>query len=165
MHSTGDKRIQSPTLTSLSYPLQGNIGIATGASQTTQGSGNYTGGNGGVGPGLSYQNGFSSGNPLTIYGTGGINDPLLSFGTNASNESVLTIKGSGTFSGDISAASGTFAGNVITSGSISASNGLFSVNNGLLTAQSGTIGGWTITGSLLHRFCIVTGKQIGRAHV
>jgi hypothetical protein len=84
-----------------------------------------------------------SGDPLTIYGTGGVNDPLLSFGTNAQSESVLTIKGNGTFSGALSAATGSFAGN------ITASNGLFSVNNGVLTAQSGTIGGWTITGSSL----------------
>jgi hypothetical protein len=56
----------------------------------------------------------------------------------------LTIKGSGSFTGSITGASGTFSGN------LSASNGLFAVNNGTLTAQSGTIGGWTITGSLLH---------------
>jgi hypothetical protein len=86
----------------------------------------------------------ASGNPIAIYGTGGVNDPLLTFGTNAQNQSVLTIKGSGTFSGDISAASGTFTGN------LSASAGTFSVNNGVLNAQSGIIGGWTITGSLLH---------------
>jgi hypothetical protein len=86
----------------------------------------------------------ASGNPIAIYGTGGISDPLLTFGTNAQNQSVLTIKGSGTFSGDISAASGTFEGN------LSASSGTFSVNNGILNAQSGIIGGWTITGSLLH---------------
>ena len=84
-----------------------------------------------------------TGDPLTIYGTGGTSDPLLSFGTNAQSQSVLTIKGNGTFSGDISAASGTFTGN------LSASAGTFSVNNGVLTAQSGTIGGWTITGSSL----------------
>ena len=84
-----------------------------------------------------------TGDPLTIYGTGGINDSILSFGTNAENESVLTIKGNGTFSGALSAASGTFAGN------ITASAGTFSVNNGVLTAQSGTIGGWTINGAIL----------------
>lgn len=93
-----------------------------------------------------------TGDPLTIYGTGGTSDPLLSFGTNAQNQSVLTIKGNGTFSGDISAASGTFTGN------LSASAGTFSVNNGILTAQSGTIGGWTITGSLLHSSTVSGGK-------
>jgi len=50
----------------------------------------------------------------------------------------LSITGGGSFTGDISGASGTFSGN------LSASNGLFSVNNGILTAQSGTIGGWDI---------------------
>jgi len=93
-----------------------------------------------------------TGDPLTIYGTGGTSDPLLSFGTNNQNQSVLTIKGNGTFSGDISAASGTFTGNITSSG------GLFSVNNGVLTAQSGTIGGWTITGSLLHSSTVSGGK-------
>ena len=50
----------------------------------------------------------------------------------------LSITGGGSFTGDISGASGTFAGN------LSASSGLFSVSNGILTAQSGTIGGWAI---------------------
>ena len=94
----------------------------------------------------------SSGNPLTIYGTGGASDPLLSFGTNSANESVLTIKGNGTFSGSLSAASGTFTGN------ITASAGTFSVNNGVLTAQSGTIGGWAITGSILESSSISTNR-------
>ena len=85
--------------------------------------------------------------PFIIYGTDGTTK-LLEYSTSGTT-GTLAIKGSGTFSGDISAASGTFTGNVTTSGNISASNGLFSVNNGLLTAQSGTIGGWTITGSLL----------------
>jgi hypothetical protein len=93
-----------------------------------------------------------TGDPLTIYGTGGTSDPLLSFGTNAQNESVLTIKGNGTFSGALSAATGSFAGN------ITASNGLFSVNNGVLTAQSGTIGGWNITGSVLESSAISSNK-------
>jgi len=55
----------------------------------------------------------------------------------------LSITGGGSFTGDISGASGTFAGN------LTASNGLFSVNNGILTAQSGTIGGWDINGTQL----------------
>ena len=54
----------------------------------------------------------------------------------------LSITGGGTFTGALSGASGTFTGN------ITASAGTFSVNNGVLTAQSGTIGGWTITGSV-----------------
>ena len=55
----------------------------------------------------------------------------------------LSITGGGSFTGDISGASGTFAGN------LSASNGLFTVNNGILTAQSGTIGGWKINSTQL----------------
>ena len=55
----------------------------------------------------------------------------------------LSITGGGTFTGALSGASGTFTGN------ITASAGTFSVNNGVLTATSGTIGGWTITGSVL----------------
>jgi hypothetical protein len=54
--------------------------------------------------------------------------------------------------------SGTFTGNVITSGNISASNGNFTVNNGVLTALDGTIGGWAITGSLLHSSTVSGGK-------
>jgi hypothetical protein len=94
--------------------------------------------------------------PFIIYGTDGTTK-LLEFLTSGTT-GTLAIKGSGTFSGDISAASGTFTGNVTTSGNISASNGLFSVNNGLLTAQSGTIGGWTITGSVLESAVVSTNK-------
>jgi hypothetical protein len=85
--------------------------------------------------------------PFIIYGTDGTTK-LLEFLTSGTT-GTLAIKGSGTFSGDISAASGTFTGNVTTSGNISASNGLFSVNNGILTALSGTIGGWTINSTQL----------------
>jgi hypothetical protein len=94
--------------------------------------------------------------PFIIYGTDGTTK-LLEFLTSGTT-GTLAIKGSGTFSGDISAASGTFTGNVTTSGNISASNGLFSVNNGLLTAQSGTIGGWTITGSVLESAVVSNNK-------
>jgi hypothetical protein len=94
--------------------------------------------------------------PLIIYGTDGTTK-LLEYVTSGTTGS-LAIKGSGTFSGDISAAGGTFTGNVTTSGNISASNGLFTVNNGLLTAQSGTIGGWTITGSVLESAVVSTNK-------
>lgn len=55
----------------------------------------------------------------------------------------LTINGSGTFSGDISGASGTFTG-PLTIGSN------FSVTStGVLSAASGTIGGWTINSTQL----------------
>lgn len=39
----------------------------------------------------------SSGSPFTIFGTGGAQDPLLSFDTNNQGQSVLKIKGSGSF--------------------------------------------------------------------
>lgn len=84
-----------------------------------------------------------SGDPLTIYGTGGTSDPLLSFSTNGSNQSVLTIKGNGTFTGNISGASGTF------SGDLSSSNGQFSVTSGIMSALAGNIGGWQINSSVL----------------
>jgi hypothetical protein len=63
----------------------------------------------------------------------------------------LSINGGGTFSGSLSAASGTFGGN------ITASNGLFSVSNGVLTAQSGTIGGWNINETQLRSSGAITG--------
>lgn len=88
--------------------------------------------------------------PFIIYGTDGTTKLLeyLASGT----EGTLSIKGSGTFSGALSAATGSFAGN------ITASNGLFSVNNGILTAQSGTIGGWTITASVLESAVVSNNK-------
>jgi len=87
--------------------------------------------------------------PFAIYGTGG----TKIFDYNSTSDK-LTIVGDGTFSGNLSAAGGTFSGNIsgasgTFTGNLSASNGLFSVNNGVLTAQTGTIGGWTITGSTL----------------
>lgn len=87
--------------------------------------------------------------PFAIYGTGGTK--ILDYNSTSDK---LTIVGDGTFSGNLSAAGGTFSGSLSAAsgtftGNISASNGLFSVNNGLLTAQSGTIGGWTITGSVI----------------
>ena len=78
--------------------------------------------------------------PFIIYGTDGTTK-LLEFLTSGTT-GTLAIKGSGTFSGELSAASGSFTGN------ITASNGLFSVNNGVLTASSGTIGGWSIGSTL-----------------
>jgi hypothetical protein len=85
--------------------------------------------------------------PFAIYGTGG----TKIFDYNSTSDK-LTIVGDGTFSGALSAATGSFAGN------ITASNGLFSVNNGILTAQSGTIGGWNITGSVLESSAISSNK-------
>ncbi len=55
----------------------------------------------------------------------------------------LSIVGSGTFSGALSGASGSFTGD------ITAGGGLFSVSNGILTAAAGTIGGWQINDNTL----------------
>ena len=78
--------------------------------------------------------------PFIIYGTDGTTK-LLEFLTSGTT-GTLAIKGSGTFTGDISGASGTFAGN------LSSSGGAFTVNNGVLTSSSGTIGGWSIGSTL-----------------
>jgi len=55
----------------------------------------------------------------------------------------LSITGGGSFTGDISGASGTFSGN------LSSSNGQFSVTSGNLSALSGSIGGWVINSQAL----------------
>ena len=55
----------------------------------------------------------------------------------------LSITGGGSFTGDISGASGTFAGN------LSSSNGQFSVTSGSVSALSGSIGGWVINSQAL----------------
>jgi hypothetical protein len=55
----------------------------------------------------------------------------------------LSITGGGSFTGDISGASGTFSGN------LSSSNGQFSVTSGNLSALSGSIGGWIINSQAL----------------
>lgn len=68
---------------------------------------------------------------------------------NSSNQQILrapltgglTINGSGTFSGDISAASGEFKGD------LGASGGNFTVRSGIMTALAGNIGGWVINES------------------
>jgi hypothetical protein len=88
-----------------------------------------------------------SGNPFEIFGTGGTS--LLSYNT---GDTKLTITGDGTFTGVITGASGTFAGN------LSSSNGAFTVNNGLITATSGTIGGWNLTGSSFESATVSGGK-------
>jgi len=90
-----------------------------------------------------------TGDPLTVYGTGGTNDSLLSFGTNNQGQSVLTIKGSGSFSGDISAATGTLTNSLnigsFNPGTWGGRGYPFSVNSsGNVEASSGKIGGWTI---------------------
>jgi len=75
---------------------------------------------------------------LTVYASDGTTQLLRAPLTGG-----LSITGGGTFSGALSAATGTFGGN------ITASSGLFSVTNGILTAQAGTIGGWAINSTQL----------------
>lgn len=94
-----------------------------------------------------------TGDPLTVYGTGGVSDPLLSFSTNG-GQSVLSIKGSGTFTGSLTGASGTFGPVSIGSTGISSTN--FSIANdgtatfnGTVTANSGSIGNWQINSGVL----------------
>lgn len=105
----------------------------------------------------------SGGDPISIYGTGGTSDPLLTFTTNGAGQSVLSIKGSGTFTGDISAATGTLT-NALNLGSYNLSlwggRGYpFSVNSGgNLEASSGKVGGWTI--SPVSIYSSLTGNRI-----
>lgn len=79
-----------------------------------------------------------SGNSFEIFGTGGTS--LLSYNA-AGNK--LSVTGEGTFTGNISGASGTFAGD------LSSSNGQFSVTSGNMSALSGNIGGWQINANAL----------------
>jgi len=90
-----------------------------------------------------------TGDPLTIYGSGGISNPVLSF-----NGNKLTIAGDGAFTGSLTGASGIFGPVTIGSTGISSTN--FSIANdgsasfnGILTAAGGTIGGWDINGTQL----------------
>jgi hypothetical protein len=92
-----------------------------------------------------------TGDPLTIYGSGGINaGAILSF-----NGSKLSIVGDGTFTGNLSIGSSNsifkaepLAG--IWLGNSEYGNAPFSVSvNGVIKANSGTIGGWTLGSSYL----------------
>lgn len=85
-----------------------------------------------------------TGDPLTIYGSGGTANPVLSY-----NGNKLTIVGDGTFSGSLSAASGTFTGDISAAsgtftGDFGASGGNFTVRSGIVSALAGTIGNWYI---------------------
>lgn len=67
--------------------------------------------------------------------------------------STLTINGSGTFSGNLNAATGTFKGSLQAAtgtfaGSLSAATGSFS---GTITANAGSIAGWTINGDIIYK--------------
>lgn len=85
-----------------------------------------------------------TGDPLIIYGSGGVSNPVLSF-----NGNKLTIAGDGSFTGSLTGSSGTFGPVTIGSTGISSTN--FSIASdgsasftGIITASGGTIGGWTI---------------------
>lgn len=99
-----------------------------------------TGAAGGARIELSAVNNFTNGGytvqkGLTAYSSGNSEVFKLDLATGA-----LTINGSGTFSGNLSAAGGTFTG------TLSAATGSFS---GTITASGGTIGGITIAASAL----------------
>jgi hypothetical protein len=71
-----------------------------------------------------------TGDPLTIYGSGGVSNPVLSY-----NGNKLTIVGDGTFSGNLSAAGGTFSGNI--SGASGTFGGALDVGTTLLATITG----------------------------
>jgi hypothetical protein len=97
-----------------------------------------------------------SSSPFIIYGTDGTTK-LLEFLTSGTT-GTLAIKGSGTFSGDISAATGTLT-NALNVGTVSGGLYPFSVSSsGVMRAASGEIGGWTITGSLLESAVVSNNK-------
>jgi hypothetical protein len=80
-----------------------------------------------------------TGDPFIIYGSGGVANPVLSY-----NGAKLTVVGDGTFTGDISGASGTLT-NALNVGTISGGLYPFSVSSsGVMRAISGTIGGLTL---------------------
>jgi hypothetical protein len=90
-----------------------------------------------------------TGDPLTIYGSGGVSNPVLSF-----NGNKLTIAGDGDFTGSLTGASGTFGPVTIGPTGISSTN--FSIANdgsasfnGIIDASGGSIGGWTINSTQL----------------
>jgi hypothetical protein len=80
-----------------------------------------------------------TGDPFIIYGSGGVANPVLSY-----NGAKLTVVGDGTFTGDISGATGTLT-NALNVGTISGGLYPFSVSSsGVMRAISGTIGEITI---------------------
>jgi hypothetical protein len=97
-----------------------------------------------------------TGDPLVIYGSGGVSNPVLSF-----NGNKLTIAGDGAFTGSLTGASGTFGPVTIGTSGISSTN--FSIANdgsasfnGILTASGGSIGGWTINSTVLRSSSLAT---------
>jgi hypothetical protein len=90
-------------------------------------------------------------NPLVIYGTNGTTE-LLKFTGGATG--TLTVNGGGTFTGDLSAGSGSSIFKSDTSGiylgNAAYASAPFSVSrNGVLKAESGTIGGWVLGSTYL----------------
>ena len=94
-----------------------------------------------------------TGDPLTIYGTGGLaGGPILSF-----NGAKLSIVGDGTFSGNLAIGSTSTASvfkaepaTGIWLGDQTYASAPFSVStNGVIKANSGTIGGWTLASTYL----------------
>ena len=87
--------------------------------------------------------------PLVIYGTNGTTE-LLKFTGGATG--TLTVNGGGTFTGDLSAGSGSSIfksdSSGIYLGNSAFASAPFSVSrNGILKAEAGTIGGWTLGGT------------------
>jgi len=87
--------------------------------------------------------------PLVIYGTNGTTE-LLKFTGGATG--TLTVNGGGTFTGDLSAGSGSSIfksdSSGIYLGNAAFASAPFSVSrNGILKAEAGTIGGWTLGGT------------------
>ena len=74
-----------------------------------------------------------TGDPLTIYGSGGVSNPVLSY-----NGNKLTIVGDGTFSGNLSAAGGSFSGDI--SGASGTFSGGLSVGQGTVAIVTGASG-------------------------
>jgi hypothetical protein len=93
-----------------------------------------------------------TGDPFTIYGSGGTSNPVLTF-----NGTKLSIVGDGTFTGNISGATGTLT-NSLTVGTLYTDTTVspnvqrypFSVSGtGVMNAVSGTIAGWSLDGTSL----------------
>ena len=87
-----------------------------------------------------------SSEPLVIYGSNGTTE-LLKF--SSTNPATLTVNGGGTFTGDLSAGSGSSIfksdSSGIYLGNAAYASAPFSVSrNGVLKAESGTIGGWVL---------------------
>lgn len=90
-----------------------------------------------------------SSEPLVIYGSNGTTK-LLEF--SSTNPATLTVNGGGTFTGDLSAGSGSSIfksdSSGIYLGNAAFASAPFSVSrNGILKAEAGTIGGWTLGGT------------------